>query len=107
MFKQPWFFSLWLLPLAVGQPLLRMIILAEHWGCSDDNNLLTNTRTTLTILPIQFLMWNMPFHAEHHLYPSIPFHRISIAHQQLKEHFTVIDRGYLNVHRKQFKTIDN
>ena len=24
---------------------------------------------------VRLLMWNMPFHAEHHLYPFIPFHR--------------------------------
>ncbi len=96
---KPWFISYWLLPLAVGQPILRVILLAEHTGCSNDNNPLTNTRTTLTWFPIRFLMWNMPFHAEHHLYPSIPFHALPKAHQQLKEHFTVIDRGYLKVNR--------
>ena len=45
------------------------------------------------------MMWNMPFHAEHHLYPSIPFHALPQAHQELKEHFTVIDRGYLTVNK--------
>src|SRR5262245_47683798 len=33
----------------------------------------TNTRTILTSWPIPFLMWNMPYHVEHHLYPSIPY----------------------------------
>ncbi|GAB4535066.1 MAG: fatty acid desaturase family protein [Pleurocapsa sp.] len=98
-FQQPWFITLWLLPLAVGQPILRAILIAEHTGCSKDNNSLTNTRTTLTWFPIKFMMWNMPYHAEHHLYPSIPFHTLPQAHRQLKEHFTVIDRGYLKVNR--------
>ena len=74
IFQQPWFITFWLLPLAVGQTILRFILLAEHTGCSKDNNPLTNTRTTLTWFPIKFMMWNMPFHAEHHLYPAIPFH---------------------------------
>ena len=94
---QPWFITYWLLPLAVGQPILRAILLAEHTGCSNDNNSFTNTRTTLTWFPIKFMMWNMPFHAEHHLYPSIPFHALPQAHQQLKNHFTKIDRGYVKV----------
>ena len=98
-FQQPWFITLWLLPLAVGQPILRLILLAEHTGCSNDNNPLSNTRTTLTWLPIKLMMWNMPFHAEHHLYPSIPFHALPQAHQELKEHFAVIDRGYLKVNK--------
>ncbi|MEO0848933.1 MAG: fatty acid desaturase family protein [Cyanobacteria bacterium J06648_1] len=99
IFQQPWFITLWLLPLAVGQPILRFILLAEHTGCSYDNNPLANTRTTLTWLPIKFMMWNMPFHAEHHLYPSLPFHALPQAHQELKEHFTIVDDGYLKVNQ--------
>ncbi|MEL6910943.1 MAG: fatty acid desaturase family protein [Cyanobacteria bacterium J06598_4] len=99
IFQQPWFITLWLLPLAVGQPILRFILLAEHTGCSYDNNPLANTRTTLTWPPIKFMMWNMPFHAEHHLYPSLPFHALPQAHQELKEHFTIVDDGYLKVNQ--------
>lgn len=99
IFQQPWFITLWLFPLAVGQPILRFILLAEHTGCSYDDNPLTNTRTTLTWLPIKFMMWNMPFHAEHHLYPSIPFHALPQAHQELKEHFAVVEKSYLNANQ--------
>ena len=99
IFGQPWFFLYWLLPLMVGQPILRFILLAEHTGCTLDNNLTTNTRTTLTLLPLRLLMWNMPFHAEHHLYPSIPFHALPKAHQQLNSHFTHVDPGYIKVNR--------
>ncbi|MDM9385157.1 fatty acid desaturase [Chlorogloeopsis sp. ULAP01] len=97
--NQPWFVLYWLLPLVVGQPILRFILLAEHTSCTLDANLLTNTRTTLTLWPVQFLMWNMPFHAEHHLYPSIPFHALPKAHQQLKAHFLHIELGYVKVNR--------
>jgi fatty acid desaturase len=95
--NQPWFLLYWLLPLVVGQPILRFILLAEHTGCTLDANLLTNTRTTLTLWPVRFLMWNMPFHAEHHLYPSIPFHALPKAHQQLREHFVYVCWSYLKV----------
>ena len=96
---QPWFMLYWILPLFVGQPILRCILLAEHTGCSHDRNPLTNTRTTRTLFPLQFLMWNMPFHAEHHFYPSIPFHQLPIAHQQLKQHLTHVAPGYIKVNR--------
>jgi fatty acid desaturase len=99
IFHQPWFFTLWLLPLAVGQPILRYILLAEHTGCTNDDNPLTNTRTTLTWFPLKFLVWNIPFHGSHHLYPSIPFHALPQAHQQLKEHLKEIQGGYTKVHR--------
>ncbi len=93
-FQQPWFLVYWLIPLAVGQPILRAILLSEHTGCTNDTNPLTNTRTTLTPFPIRFLMWNMSFHAEHHLYASIPFHALPAAHQQLRSHLGKIDDGY-------------
>lgn len=94
---QPWFVVYWVLPLAIGQPILRMILLSEHTGCTHDDNPFTNTRSTKTLFPLQFLMWNMPFHAEHHLYPSIPFHQLPAAHQQLREQFTFKDQGYVEV----------
>ncbi|MEG3437466.1 fatty acid desaturase [Pannus brasiliensis CCIBt3594] len=97
----PAYFCLyWLLPLAVGQPILRAILLSEHTGCTNDNNPLTNTRTTLTLWPIRFLMWNMPYHAEHHLYPSIPFHQLAKAHEILQSHFARIEKGYVVVNRQ-------
>lgn len=89
----------WLLPLAVGQPILRYVLLAEHTGCTLDDNPLTNTRTTLTLAPLRFLMWNMPFHAEHHLYPSIPFHALPAAHQALGLQLQQVVSGYTKAHQ--------
>jgi fatty acid desaturase len=93
-----WAFVLgWLLPLAIGQPILRMVLLAEHTGCSQDANPFTNTRTTLTGFPMRLLMWNMPFHAEHHFCPSLPFHALGKAHQQLQPHLQHLGSGYVAV----------
>ncbi|MEX0269749.1 fatty acid desaturase family protein [Leptolyngbyaceae cyanobacterium UHCC 1019] len=98
-YQHPWFLLYWVLPLAVGQPVLRAFLLAEHTGCTHDDNALTNTRTTLTIAPFRWLMWNMPFHAEHHLYASIPFHALPAAHKVLQSHFSHVDQGYVKVNR--------
>ncbi len=98
--QHPWaVFLYWALPLAVGQPILRFILLAEHTNCTSDDNPLTNTRTTLTLAPLRFLMWNMPFHTEHHLYPSIPFHALPHAHVRLRSHLAHVVPGYVAVHR--------
>ena len=35
--------------------------------------------------PIRLLMWNMPFHAEHHLYPAIPFHHFPALYGQVRD----------------------
>lgn len=100
VFGQPWFFLYWLLPLIIGQPILRLILMAEHTNCANEANPLTNTRTTLTLWPIRFLMWNMPYHAEHHMYASIPFHALPDAHQKLGTHFRHVEPGYVTVNRK-------
>ena len=85
----------WVVPQLIGQPFLRGYLLAEHTGCTLDRNGLTNTRTTLTNRLVRLLMWDMPFHAEHHLYPSIPFHRLEAAHGLLRERLGVVQPGYL------------
>jgi fatty acid desaturase len=74
----------WFLPAILAQPFLRALLIVEHTGCSPDRNGLTNTRTTLTRFPVRLLMWNMPYHAEHHLYPSIPFHQLPLLHVKIR-----------------------
>jgi fatty acid desaturase len=95
----------WLLPLALGLPLLRLYLLSEHTGCSEDDDGLTNTRTTVSVWPIRFLMWNLPYHAEHHLYPSLPFHQLPAAHRALRAHLRVLARGYVEVQRSLYRAI--
>lgn len=95
--QKPWFVMYWLFPLFVAQPILRGYLFAEHTGCSHDDNPLTNTRSVITLFPMQFIMWNMPFHAEHHMYPSIPFHQLPAAHEQIKQHLAHVDSGYIKV----------
>lgn len=89
----------WLLPLALGLPFLRLYLLAEHTGCSEDDDGFTNTRTTISVWPIRFLMWNLPYHAEHHLFPSVPFHRLPAAHRWLRPHLRVVAPGYVGTLR--------
>jgi len=85
----------WIGPQLLGQPFLRAYLLAEHTGCTLDRNGLTNTRTTLTTAAVRLLMWNMPYHAEHHLFPSIPFHRLADAHATIRNRLGFVQPGYI------------
>jgi fatty acid desaturase len=98
-----WF---WLLPLALGLPFLRLYLLSEHTGCSEDDDGLTNTRTTVSLWPVRFLMWNLPYHAEHHLFPSIPFHQLPAAHRFLRAHLGVLASGYVRVQRGLYGALE-
>jgi fatty acid desaturase len=84
----------WFLPAIMAQPFLRALLIVEYTGCSHDRNGLTNTCTTLTAFPIQLLMWNMPYHAEHHLYPAVPFHRLPALHRKIRVKLAHIAPSY-------------
>jgi fatty acid desaturase len=95
----------WFLPVLLALPVLRALLIAEHTGCSPDRNGLTNTRTTLASFPVRLLMWNMPFHAEHHLYPSIPFHRLPALHREVRGGLRHLASGYAAAHREIIRTL--
>jgi fatty acid desaturase len=79
---------------------MRAYLITEHTLCSRDQNFLTNTRTTLANFPIRLLMWNMPFHAEHHLFPAVPFHSLPALHNQIGSRFTHVASGYVATNRR-------
>ena len=74
---------LWILPSLIGQPFLRLYLLAEHGRCPPVANMLENSRTTYAGWPVRFIAWNMPFHAEHHSFPNVPFHHLPALNRDL------------------------
>ncbi len=89
----------WILPAILGQPFLRLDLLAEHASCPSVPDPLANSRTTSTHALVRFLMWNMPYHAEHHAYPGVPFHALPALHDRLAPALAVTARGYTVFHR--------
>lgn len=95
MFFAPVLLWTWIAPALLGQPVLRLYLLAEHGDCPRVANMLENTRTTFTTGLMRLLAWNMPYHVEHHVYPSVPFHRLPDFHAVLRDHLRVTSDGYL------------
>ena len=96
----PLLFWVWLLPLLLGQPFLRLYLLAEHGDCPFVEDMFLNTRTTFTMRSVRFLAWNMPYHAEHHTYPTVPFHNLPRLHQMMRTHLGVTSDGYVGFTRR-------
>lgn len=94
----------WLIPLAIGMPLLRLYLVCEHTLCPNSDDGFGNTRTTISNPIVRFLMWNLPFHAEHHLFPNIAFYRLPEAHQYLRPHLKHVAKGYLQVNAEIIKS---
>ncbi|WP_281966412.1 fatty acid desaturase [Roseovarius nanhaiticus] len=90
----PLLFWICLLPVLVGQPFLRLYLLAEHGRCAFVSNMLENTRTTYTNRIVRFLAWNMPYHIEHHTLPNVPFHQLPALHAHMQGHHGVTQAGY-------------
>jgi len=85
---------LWLLPRLVGEPAMRVARLAEHAGRPFTTDVAENTRSLRVPTPLRLLAWNMPFHAEHHAAPSVPFHALPALHARMNPAMG----GYLRAH---------
>ena len=85
---------LWVVPVVLGQPVLRLYLLAEHGDAPMVANMLENSRTTFTNRIVRFLAWNMPYHVEHPVWPQVPFHRLPDLPGLMKDDLQVTAEGY-------------
>jgi fatty acid desaturase len=90
----------WVLPALVGQPLLRLFLLSEHAGCAFSDDMFANTRTTYTNRAVRLLTWQMSFHAEHHAFPSVPFHALGTVNSLTRDRLKVTAQSYFALHRR-------
>ncbi len=83
-----WLFSAWAVAFLTSYGLfLRVRSIAEHAGLGGGADPFTNTRTTaanifarMTVSPL-----NVGYHLEHHLLPTVPYHRLPELHRVLRE----------------------
>ena len=97
----------WLIPVMLGEPVMRFIRMTEHVGRPTVAMMRDNTRTNLVSFPWRFLCWNMNYHAEHHYVASVPFHALPRLHQKLRAHIHVEPGGYLGAHRDILRQVLN
>ncbi|WP_424812992.1 fatty acid desaturase [Roseococcus sp. YIM B11640] len=90
----------WVLPWLMGQFMLRPYLYAEHVGCEETRSAFENTRTTRTNAFLRWFAWNMPYHVEHHAYPSVPFHALPALHRAVEQEITFHGKGYPQVTRE-------
>ena len=77
--------TLWLLPMVLTKPLHQFQNLGEHLGLEDGG--LDTTKNTRTLdVPgfVRWALWNMPYHAAHHTFPGVPFHRLPELHRVIE-----------------------
>jgi fatty acid desaturase len=69
----------------VGPPFFALLSLPQHAGLEEDvEDWRLNTRT-IHMGPIaQFLYWNMNYHLEHHMFPTLPYHALPSFHREIE-----------------------
>lgn len=87
----------------VGHCILTTYLVAEHNGLPYEGDIFNKTRSMKTNKFVKVLMWNMPYHAEHHAYPAIPFHALPKLHDLIIDEITHKDESYPDFHIKVIK----
>jgi len=91
----------------IGHCFLSAYLVMEHNGCPHEGDIFDRTRSVPTNKVVNWLMWNMPYHAEHHAYPGVPFHALPLLHKELKEELKHKDDTRHVLHFKTVKSFFN
>jgi fatty acid desaturase len=93
-------------PAFIAQVVLAAYLFPEHTGCSPDGSMLERTRTIRTNRLVRFFFWNMPYHAEHHAHPAVPFHALPRLHAELHSRLVHVAKdGYLRFHLRVLRGV--
>ncbi len=91
----------------VGHGLLSTYLVMEHNGLPHEGNILEKTRSINVNKVVAYLLWNMPFHAEHHAYPAVPFHALPLLHEEIKEELVHKEDGLPILHYETVRRFGN
>ncbi len=93
----------WLLPLPVAIAFGNMRSWAEH-ALTRPGHPLTQTRTVTSNRAVSFLMCNLNYHLEHHLFPGVPWYNLPKLHALLLDEYrragAIVHRSYLGFLRE-------
>jgi fatty acid desaturase len=91
-------FGMLLLAWPIAHLGLGLFVMPEHTGLASDGSQLHRTRSTTSNALVRTAMWNMPYHAEHHEYPAVPFHAAPDLSRRIDADLENRSRGYLAFH---------
>lgn len=101
------YFHSWLPLVLVGGPRIYGIWhatltgLLEHGGLADnviDHRL--NSRTVYVNPISRFIMWNMNYHVEHHMFPMVPYHALPKLHALIKHDMPAADPSMIAAYKE-------
>jgi fatty acid desaturase len=98
--------ALWVLPLCAAMAVGGVFALPEHYGCSyGPASPFATSRTTSTVAPLRFLIWNGNYHTAHHLVPSVTAPHLPRLHELIRDRYEHTASGYLAYHRSLWRDL--
>ena len=82
---------------------LGLFVMPEHTGLDRAGSQIHRTRSMQTNALVRWTMWNMPYHAEHHAFPAVPFHAAAALSHRLAPDLEHTIRGYLAFHAEALR----
>lgn len=95
------------IPMLIYLMITFFVTTAEHSGCEVTNNNMLNVRSVHSNRLFRFLFWNFNYHAEHHIYPSIPAPNLVKLHRLIGHYFPYTESSYIKLHIKLFHALIN
>lgn len=90
-------------PSFYGKWLMVVYGVTQHAGLAEDVlDHRLNSRTVRMNRVHRYLYWNMNYHTEHHMFPTVPFHALPALHEAVKGDFPPIYRGFVATYREIF-----
>jgi len=84
---------------------LGLYLMPEHTGLPQRGSQLEKTRSVRSNPVLRWIMWNMPYHAEHHHLPGVPFHRLPALSGRLGPAVVHRSSGYLAFHGEALRRL--
>ena len=78
--------KLWIIPLLISAHLTEFRAVAEH-GLTTRGNTFTATRTVVSNRAVSFVMCNINYHLEHHLFPAVPWYNLPKVNRLLQDEY--------------------
>lgn len=94
-----------ILPSFYGKWLLVAYGVTQHGGLAEDTlDHRLNSRSVRMNRVHRYLYWNMNFHVEHHMFPSVPFHALPDLHRTIQADLPPISPGFRSAYREIWDT---
>lgn len=98
----------WLVPMIIGAQIVSLLSVSQH-GMTSTGNEFIDSRTIISNRIVSFLICNVNYHIEHHLYRGVPWYNLPKLHKLLVREYeragSTVYRSFLAFYFDFFKAL--